>query len=1269
MNSFAIVIKRQLADRIKKELNAKAESKIRQRGQAIFNEGRVWLMFIEEQAATFLAWGTSRYTVELKWRGKEDLQLELSCTCPYGDFCKHRAAVLYYLMSGERELEPLYEELHQYIVEPSAKSNGARASTSNLAPTSPKKLPFRNAIEPYHIHRVSELGSEALLNHVTPNSTKRAIPDSMEMEEREGTFYFKCGYRYAFYWEEYNVSVRVENDVLSVCCNCDRRIKYLCTHAYGALSKLLNEDPGFFTQDRQERLQQKAREIMHHLGLPEEEPWTEYLEWKHENGDFHFYTTKEYEGLINPDQLNSENLEPLLKVNPEWELPKAGNETKYNCGYHFEFLDNHYVLEPLRGAVKDPNGRFKNKIKPLSMSNDRDQMLTGEDDVKLFYLADQLKEQFYTPQDEYQRETLNQLQQYSALLERHPRIYIYHNSSYSSYYNPTFRQMDLEAVDFVGGSPQLRVSFSQRKDIIFAEVQIRVDESYHPLRSDFVSIPHLHFVKFKEKLFLHYSLRDALTFSSLYKEPTPACSVAKFPELYEKIWSPLSRFCEMDFSAVDDFKTQEKEMYPMQKELYLSEIGDFIVMKPIAYYDNEQRVEVLSRVSSMTSVSGDEIAINYRSEEWEEQFIEEIRSLHPDLAKQRRSDFFHLKLKQFLEDNWFLKVFPKMQELGIEVYGWKDLSKLKVNPNPAQVTYKVNHKTDWFETEVKVAFGDTEVSLAELKKRITAEGYVKLSDGTMGKLPEEWYKKLQKLFEHGNVKGKKVQVSDKLFNLVDELFEEIDDDGVGAFIQEKKKKLLEFDEIQRQALPEGINAQLRHYQEDGYHWMCFLDEFQWGGILADDMGLGKTLQVITFLQHVLQKNSQTNLVIVPTSLLFNWQNELEKFAPDLKAYFYHGQGRVKELEHFDEFDVVFTSYGLMRRDVELLREYAFNYIILDESQAIKNPASKRYKAARLLQANNRIALTGTPVENNTFDLYAQISFLNPGLLGSAASFKKNYAYAIDSKRDEQRAADLQKIIKPFVLRRTKEQVASELPDKVEDVLYCEMSPAQRKVYDAYRNRYRDQLLQKIDDEGMNNARFSVLEGLTKLRQICDTPEILSGDEKYDSPSAKVDELLQHIREKTGNHKILVFSQFVQMLQIIEKEIREAGIEYEYLDGQSSLEQRQESVRHFQEEENCRVFLISLKAGGTGLNLMAADYVYLVDPWWNPAVENQAIDRCYRIGQDKKVIAYRMICKDTVEEKILKLQERKKALASDLVQTDEHVLKQLDKDAIMDLFGG
>ena len=354
---------------------------------------------------------------------------------------------------------------------------------------------------------------------------------------------------------------------------------------------------------------------------------------------------------------------------------------------------------------------------------------------------------------------------------------------------------------------------------------------------------------------------------------------------------------------------------------------------------------------------------------------------------------------------------------------------------------------------------------------------------------------------------------------------------------------------------------------------------------------------------------------------------------------------------------------MMVADIHLFKTYHFNYIFLDESQAIKNPDSQRYKTACMLRSNNKIVLTGTPIENNSFDLYGQFSFACPGLLGNKQYFKDLYSTPIDKFADSKRAIELQKKIHPFILRRTKKQVATELPDKTEMVIYCEMGTEQRSVYDAYEKEFRNYLLHK-PEEDLPRDTMNVLQGLTKLRQICDSPALLKGNTFYGKASSKIEVLIEQIESKRHQHKILVFSQFVSMLELIKKELVIKNIPFEWLTGETK--NRGETVNAFQNEESARVFLISLKAGGTGLNLTEADYVYLVDPWWNPAVENQAIDRTYRIGQKKNVVAVRLICPGTIEEKIMKLQASKSDVASDLVKTDKTVLKNISKKELLAL---
>jgi SNF2 family DNA or RNA helicase len=365
--------------------------------------------------------------------------------------------------------------------------------------------------------------------------------------------------------------------------------------------------------------------------------------------------------------------------------------------------------------------------------------------------------------------------------------------------------------------------------------------------------------------------------------------------------------------------------------------------------------------------------------------------------------------------------------------------------------------------------------------------------------------------------------------------------------------------------------------------------------------------------------------------------------------------------------VTITTYGTLRSDIKLLMSVEFDYVILDESQAIKNPSSKVTKAAGLLNAKHRLCMSGTPLQNNTFDVFAQMNFLNPGMLGTVEFFRQEFAVPIDKFGEQDRKDHLKKILYPFILRRTKEQVAKDLPDKQEMILWCEMEDEQRKIYDAYRNDFRDKILGTIQEHGIQKSQLTILQGLMKLRQICDSPAILNEQEKFENHSIKLDELAREIVENIGDHKALVFSQFLGMLALIRAKLEELGVKYEYFDGSTSAPDREKAIQSFQRDDEVRVFLISLKAGGVGLNLTAADYVYIVDPWWNPAVEQQAIDRTHRIGQTKNIFAYRMICKDTIEDKIIQLQEKKRALARDIISDDTSFVKTLTREDVEYLF--
>ena len=451
-------------------------------------------------------------------------------------------------------------------------------------------------------------------------------------------------------------------------------------------------------------------------------------------------------------------------------------------------------------------------------------------------------------------------------------------------------------------------------------------------------------------------------------------------------------------------------------------------------------------------------------------------------------------------------------------------------------------------------------------------------------------------------------------------------------------------------------------------YLNFLDEYGFGGILADEMGLGKTIQTLAFIQHMKNKGAVgPNLIVVPTSVLPNWDREAEKFVPDLKRVIVYGTRRENIFRKIADADIVITTYALLRRDLEELEQYDFNSIILDEAQNIKNPNTITTKSVRNIHARMRLCLSGTPIENNLFELWSLFEFLMPGFLGSQHAFQRGIIKPI-KEGDTETLDYLRTRVKPFILRRTKAEVVKDLPPKVESVTYCAMSEEQTELYASLARKLREQVLADVDEKGMAKSQMSILDALLKLRQICCHPKLL----KMDMPGFSTnissgkfetfkDMVINLVEE---GHKILVFSQFVQMLQQISAWLQMTDIPFCYLDGSSK--DRLEQVDKFNNSPDIPIFLISLKAGGTGLNLTSADYVIHYDPWWNPAVESQATDRAHRIGQAKQVFSYKLICQNTVEEKILKLQEMKRGVAEAVIPGQDS-WKSLTRDDLEMLF--
>ncbi len=598
--------------------------------------------------------------------------------------------------------------------------------------------------------------------------------------------------------------------------------------------------------------------------------------------------------------------------------------------------------------------------------------------------------------------------------------------------------------------------------------------------------------------------------------------------------------------------------------------------------------------------------------------------------------------------------------------GWQVEAEGRLFRNPGAFRFNLSSGIDWFELHGSIEYGETSITiprlLAALKRK---ESTVVLDDGSYGMLPEDWMDKYGMLFELGALQEDHVRYGRNQAGLLDALLEAEPSAGCDEVFQRVRNELRSFSGVEAADPPAGFQGLLRPYQRTGLGWMHFLRQFGFGGCLADDMGLGKTIQVLALLEErrSLRENEKSadrpppSLVVMPRSLVFNWLQEAERFTPRIRILDHTGGERIRSHEHFDDYDAIFTTYGTLRRDAPFFKEKFFDYIILDEAQAIKNASTESSKAARLLKGRFRLALSGTPIENHIGELWSLFEFLNPGMLGSASVFKNGKG--LQAKTGNGNNALLARALRPFILRRTKGQVAPELPEKVEQTIYCKLEHAQRSLYNELRAHYRQSLLERVEQNGIGKSKIYILEALLRLRQAAIHPGLIDRGRMKES-SAKLDMLLPRLMEILDEgHKALVFSQFTSVLEILRMHLDLEKIGYEYLDGQTR--DRAAPVERFQNDPGVRLFLISLKAGGLGLNLTAAEYVFLLDPWWNPAVEAQAIDRTHRIGQTRSVFAYRIIAKDTIEEKVLSLQANKREIADAIITQDNSLLRNLSSD--------
>ena len=711
-------------------------------------------------------------------------------------------------------------------------------------------------------------------------------------------------------------------------------------------------------------------------------------------------------------------------------------------------------------------------------------------------------------------------------------------------------------------------------------------------------------------------------------------------------------------------------------------------------YGNEQFQPTSERKIAVTLKKKDDLFVfnkTLRDVQWENEVLQIINKI----GLVNNDGFYIVEGIQHVEPkkavyfliNWLNKNKHKL--IAKKIYIVQDKLEKTFFTGNQKLEIQTQTRLDWFDVSVVVQFGEFSIPFLNLKKHILngIREFV-LPNGEIAVLPEEWFARFGGLLSFGKQNGDSLQFEKHHFTLLQDVSQKSD-----KSVSEKYEQLLNADS-NKVALPVNPKAKLRKYQEEGFNWMHALYTNGLGGCLADDMGLGKTLQALTLLlklkrlkQKIIINNPIPNsdqldvfgsedavedgiqpasLIVVPTSLVHNWDNEIQKFTPALKVLKFVGTQRKKvlDLEKVAKFyDVIITTYGTVRNDSALLAKTGFYYLILDESQYIKNSTSKTYKAIMKLQAKHRLVITGTPIENSLSDLWSQMNFLNPGIFGNLAFFKRSFITPIEKHASQEQQEKLQLMIRPFVLRRKKDEVAKDLPPLVEQVVYCPLTGKQKKMYEEEKSAIRNSILASIEEEGIGKSSIVVLQGLTKLRQLANHPSLM--DKELDESSGKFDEIFRMLENLVAEkHKVLIFSSFVTHLELLQNKIEKENWKYSLLTGKTT--KREKVISEFQDDAENRIFLISLKAGGVGLNLTEADYVFIIDPWWNPASENQAINRAHRIGQDKNVFVYRFITEDSIEEKIQKLKGRKSLLADKFINSN-NLLQKITKEEIVELF--
>lgn len=1178
----------------------------------------------------FQCYGSSDYAYEIEVEFKGNHNIKSSCTCPYDEYgiCKHQVASINRLVEliKMNKIEAMYSQDSQ--------------------PT------FDNTLRLIHEGGIINRDALSKIMFKTEHYGSKDIQFTSIQKSKIEAIY--KGLRSSFHLKMRHLP---DTDELTLTCSC--KAHQNCNHKYLFLRHLKKSfGLDYFSPLFEQIIKNQVLEEENLIGKID---FDEAFEMNIDTNGVHI--SPKIKNLIThprllfePTQMEESKMiyKPIKEINKE-----------YTIALSIDIFEKRILeIYPLFGKLNKQKTEFSSKIKSIVEENlgDAIQLLDTEDtallpiSIRLNNLYNHLNENNINLADLQVFLTEFKKCNY-AFSEK--KIYL-HDINYN------LVKKHLQEIQIVQENVQPILTINTKGKFHQLDFQIKIKDKKYLLNSSKLLISALG-ILMENQLYVMYHAETLKALISFKETAQITILDEGKAHLRNEIIVPYSRIFKIEYKDLKE-KKASKENYKPLKQVYLSEADDaeYIVFQPIVKYKDHQ---VSPTSSEKVWLNTDQLISLKRDLSTEQHFLACMQNLHPEFED--KTDFFYIKTEEALHDLWIMEAINQLKQNNVQVFGLNDLKGIKYNLNKPSFNIGLSSGTDWFEMDIEIEFGNQKVDLKRLQKSIVkSSNYVELADGSMGILPQEWIEKYKKYFKLGQIKKNKLEISNFQFNIIDELYEELE--NAPDFLKElheKKKQISNLKKLKEIAPSKILKAELRHYQKEGLNWLVFLHENNLGGCLADDMGLGKTIQTIAFLQYLKDnQKSKTNLpslIVAPTSLMFNWMAELDKFAPQLNYVLYYGNNRENLRPDLENANVILTTYGSLVKDIEFHKQQTYNYVILDESQAIKNPQSQRFKAVRLLQCSNRLALTGTPIENNTFDLYSQFSFLNPGIFGSIKHFRTTFSEAIDKDQDEEVSTLLAKMIHPFILRRTKDQVAKELPSKTEAIIYCEMGKKQRKVYEDFKLYFRQKLQEQIETEGVKKSQMYILQGLTKLRQICNSTALADKKSDYGNHSAKLDELTTHLKEKVNKHKVLVFSQFVGMLQLVKERLDEEGIQFEYLDGQTR--NREEKVNNFQQNKAIRVFLISLKAGGTGLNLTEADYVYLIDPWWNPAVESQAIDRCYRIGQDKKVMAYRMICKDSIEEKITLLQDKKKTVAAEVIRTDLEK-KSFNKEDVELLFG-